>query len=115
MWKESGVKRVQVSSYPVSIFIAGDRFKAEKYCREHCDDIGLCVTITSTNYIYKDGSEAGVIVGLINYPRFPAEPREIWAKAETLAKKLREELGQESFSIQAPDKTVWFSWRAIDN
>jgi hypothetical protein len=53
----------------------------------------------------------GVVVGLINYPRFPAEPREIWSKAEELGKRLRDGLYQESFTIQASDKTVWFSWR----
>ena len=101
-------------SYPVSIFIAGDRFRAEKYCREHCDDVGLCVTVTATNYVYRDGNEAGVVVGLINYPRFPKEAAEIWAIAEELGRCLRVALQQESFTIQAPDKTVWFSWREAD-
>ena len=34
--------------------------------------------------------------------------------AEAVANALRGELGQESFTIQAPDKTVWFSWRPAD-
>lgn len=108
------MKRVEVLSYPVSIFIAGDSYKAAMACGDFCDEVGLCVTITETAYIYTEGAEAGVVVGLINYPRFPAEPREIWARAEALAMFLRERLGQESFTIQAPDKTVWFSWRPAD-
>jgi hypothetical protein len=103
--------RTEAASYPVSIFIAGDLADAERICRGYCNEIGLCVTVTPTNYIYTGGSQAGVIVGLINYPRFPEEPREIWNKAEELGKRLREGLFQESFTIQAPDKTVWFSWR----
>lgn len=99
-------------SYPVSIFIAGDAQDAERICRAYCNEVGLCVTVTATNYIYTGGSQTGVIVGLINYPRFPSTPEEIWAKAEALAHKLRDGLFQESFTIQAPDKTVWFSWRA---
>jgi hypothetical protein len=55
-----------------------------------------------------------VIVGLINYPRFPSTPEAIWAHAEALALKLIEGLGQESASIQAPDKTVWISFRDQD-
>ncbi len=61
-------------SCPVSIFIAGDYDKAHEICRAHCDAVGLCVTVTATSYIYTGGEEAGVIVGLINYPRFPSEP-----------------------------------------
>jgi len=106
------MKRVETLSYPVSIFIAGSPSQARSICAEHCDKVGLCVTVTETDYVYTGGVEGGVIVGLINYPRFPAEPREIWNRAEALGHKLREGLFQESFTIQAPDKTVWFSWRA---
>ncbi len=51
--------------------------EAEDICQEYCDEVGLCVTTTRTNYIYTNGSEPGVAVGFINYPRFPAEPEEI--------------------------------------
>lgn len=103
-----------VPSYPVSIFIAGAAVDAVTTCQSYCDAVGLCVTVTETLYVFTDGFATGVIVGLINYPRFPATPEEIWTKAEVLARKLREGMEQESFTIQAPDKTVWFSWRAED-
>lgn len=110
------MKRVEVPSYPVSIFIAGkDVALAEVVCGDYCEDVGLCVTVTMTEYVYTGGKELGIIVGLINYPRFPATPDEIWAKAEGLAAKLCLEMGQQSYTIQAPDKTVWFSHRAEDN
>lgn len=109
------MKRVEATSYPVSIFIAAPSiFEAETICRDYCDATGFCVTVTETNYVYTGGEEAGVIVGLINYPRFPKQPAEIWARAEELAAVLRERLGQDSYTIQAPDKTVWFSHRAQD-
>ena len=98
-------------SYPVSIFMAGDHAKALELCRAYCDQIGFCVTVTPTSYVYTGGQETGVIIGLINYPRFPSEPRAIWHSAEQLAGQLRDALGQESYTIQAPDKTVWFSHR----
>lgn len=104
--------RVEVASYPVSIFIAGDARDAERVCRAYCNEIGLCVTVTPTNYIYTGGSQAGVIVGLINYPRFPAEPDAIWEKAECLGHLLLAGLYQETFTIQAPDRTAFFSGRA---
>jgi hypothetical protein len=100
-----------MTSYSISIFIAGDVQSAETICRAYCNEVGLCVTVTPTNYIYTGGSQSGVIVGLINYPRFPATPDEIWAKAEALGRRLLAGLYQESFTIQSPDKTVWFDGR----
>lgn len=105
------MKRREVSSYPVSIFVAGDARDAERVCRAYCGEVGLCVTVAQTNYIYTGGSQAGVVVGLINYPRFPSEPSAIFEKAEALTLKLIAELYQESATIQAPDKTVWISFR----
>jgi len=101
----------QCNSYPVTIFIAGDASVAKNICREFCDDVGLCVTVTSTTYIYTGGEEDGVIVGLINYPRFPSKPEDIVEKAELLARKLLTGLKQQSYSIQTTDKTTLLSWR----
>jgi len=105
------MKRLEAASYPVSIFIGGSVWEAETICRAYCDEVGLCVTVTETNYVYTDGETLGVIVGLINYPRFPSTPVAIWAHAEVLAERLRVGLKQESFTIQAPDRTVWISLR----
>ncbi|RYE61453.1 MAG: hypothetical protein EOO82_01845 [Oxalobacteraceae bacterium] len=102
-------------SYPVSIFIAGRACDVEDMCMTYCDEVGLCVTATPTTFIYTGGEEAGYIVGLINYPRFPNDPATIWAHAETLAARLCAEAEQQSYTIQAPDKTVWFSHRPEDN
>jgi hypothetical protein len=99
-------------SYPISIFMAGDCEAAKKLCRFYCDEVGFCVTVTPTSYIYTDGQEDGFVVGLINYPRFPLDPSELWARALSIADTLRVSLGQDSYSIQAPDKTLWQSWRA---
>jgi ferredoxin len=101
-------------SCPVSIFIAGDAAQALETCRDYCDDVGYCVTVTPTTYVYRDGQEAGVVVGLINYPRFPADLVHIEEKAIDLGMRLRDDLGQESFSVQTPATTTWFSWRAAD-
>lgn len=108
------MKRVVVSSYPVSIFIAGEPWRAQQICRDFCDAVGLCVTVTETAYCFTGGREQGVIVGLINYPRFPAGPTSIWERAEQLASVLCERLAQQSYTIQAPDKTVWISHREAD-
>lgn len=102
---------VSCTSYPVSIFMAGDATEAKRICRQYCDEVGFCVTVTETEYVYTGGQEAGFIVGLINYPRFPLSPFEIAAKAVALANLLRIDLEQESYSIQYPNTTVFHSWR----
>jgi hypothetical protein len=108
------MNRVEAMSYPVSIFIAGSYEGAHNACQAYCRDVGLCVTVTPTSYVYTGGQEGGVIVGLINYPRFPSEAADIFARACDLAEYLRRMLRQESYTVQAPDKTVWFSHRAED-
>jgi len=98
-------------SYPISIFMAGDISRAVECCRAYCDEMGFCVTVTPTTYVYTSGQEAGFIVGLINYPRFPSRPDELLDRAVEVAEKLRDELHQDSFSIQTPTDTHWFSRR----
>lgn len=105
------MKRVEVATYHVSIFIAGGAMEAETLCLDFCEEVGLCVTVTETTYCYTGGEEAGVIVGLINYPRFPSLPEAIWQRAEQLAARLCAGLKQQSYTIQSPDKTVWISHR----
>jgi ferredoxin len=99
----------KVGSYPVNIFIAGDVNYAKNICQKYCIEVGLCVTVTPTDYIYSGGRESGMVIGLINYPRFPAEKEDIFRKAEGLGLLLVEKLGQWSFTIESPTETVFYS------
>jgi hypothetical protein len=101
-------------SFPVSIYIAGSYSKAIKLVQEYCDEVGYCVTVESTYYVYKGGSEHGIRVGLINYPRFPSDPSTITKKAFEIAEKLRVGLNQESYSVETPLETIWYSYRTGD-
>lgn len=99
----------------VNIYMAGDYQVAKQICREYCFTHGCCVTVTATQYIYSAGEESGIIVGLINYPRFPKTPRELEVIAEELALELRKKLCQDSYTIEVIDSpttdTTWRSWR----
>ncbi|MDQ0305442.1 hypothetical protein [Ancylobacter polymorphus] len=95
------------------IFIAGDLEQAKQVCREYCFDAGLCVTVEPVAYIYTGGEEAGVRVGLINYPRFPSAEGELRVKARGLAEALMRRLCQHSYSIAGPDHTDWYSRRPV--
>ncbi len=77
-----------------------------RVCQEYCDRVNLCVTVTPTTFLYTGGSEPGVIVGLINYPRFPAEPAALKARDLELAGLLKQRLGQLRVTVVMPDETV---------
>ena len=88
---------------------------AEYICQKYCDEFGLCVSFTPTTYIYTSnpkklytglGREPGLIVQLINYPRFPDTPKNIKNHALKLGKLLQKELKQYKVTIMMPDKTI---------
>lgn len=93
------------------IFIAGDIDVAKQVCREYCFEVGLCVTVEAADYIYTGGQETGMVIGLINYPRFHVSQAELDAKAEALAMRVMERCCQHSFTIMNPVEARWFSRR----
>lgn len=102
-------------THNVKIFIAGDYADAQRVCREFCFNYGACVTVTPTEYVYTGGQESGVIIGFINYPRFPKSLDDILDQAQELAKELCYQLYQKSYTIEGPSETIWFSNREEDN
>lgn len=74
--------------------------------QEIANDGGLCVTITPTRFVYKNGSEPGIAVGLINYPRFPESPEIIKKKALRIAEDLMYTYEQMKVSVVFPDETI---------
>ena len=78
----------------------------EDVCQEFCDDIGFCVTVTPTKYVYTDGWEQGAIVGIINYPRFPQSATTLENRALLLATELMLKLKQKRVTIDLPNDTI---------
>jgi len=80
-------------------------------CTTYVNEHKLCVTITETEFVYVNGNEPGVIIGLINYPRFPSEPYKIKHHAICLAEILKEKLMQQRISIVCTDETIMLGER----
>jgi len=97
-----------------TIFIAGDIIIAKQVLREYCMETGFCVTIEPTTYIYTGGEEAGIRVGIINYPRFPETEQSLWNRATTIAETLRVRLCQMSYTIVGPTESRYFSAKKVD-
>ena len=74
--------------------------------QDFVNDVHYCTTITPTHFYYVDGEEPGVIIGIINYPRFPKTKVEIRKLAIELTKLLMDKLDQNRISIVCPDTTI---------
>lgn len=80
--------------------------KVYRVCQEYVDEISWCVTVTPTKFIYKGGHEPGVIIGVINYPRFPNSHSFLREHITRLAKRLLAELKQFRVSVVFPEETI---------
>ena len=80
--------------------------KIYEVCQEYCDQVGWCVTVTPTRFIYKNGYEPGAIVGIISYPRFPISKEDLRNRTVCLATKLLKELKQLRISVVFPEDTI---------
>lgn len=75
-------------------------------CQKYCNIVGWAVTVTKTRFIYKWGTEPGVIIGIIQYPRFPSKKKALKVRTMTLAQLLLSELKQERLTVVFPDETI---------
>lgn len=82
---------------------------AKKVCQQFVDEVGQCVSVTATEYIYTRGHEPGLIVGFINYPRFPSDLRTIENQAVDLATRLMLAMEQYRVSVITPERTLMLS------
>lgn len=70
-----------------------------------CTERGQCVSVTPTEFFYVKndetgtGKEEGLIIGFINYPRYPQSEAEIRNRARELAVILMKKFGQYRVSI----------------
>ena len=78
-------------------------------CEQYVDRIGLCVSVTPTEFIYTDGGEPGFAIGIINYPRFPDTDSNLKARAIEIAVRLMDVCSQNRVSIIMQDETVMLS------
>jgi hypothetical protein len=93
----------------VRLYLSGPIDVAKQVLRAECLREGLCVTVEPTTFIYTGGEEAGYVVGLLNYPRFPSTPEALQARATIIAKALLLATHQCSALVVTPTETVWLN------
>lgn len=100
-----------VPSFFVRIYMSGPIEVAKQVCRSVCLPGGLCVTIEPTLFIFAGGEEAGFVIGLVNYPRFPVSDAVLLDQARNLAHAVLTATQQHSGLIVTPVESEWFSIR----
>lgn len=100
------------TTYTCRIFLSGPIEVAKQIIRAECLREGLCVTVEPTTFIYTGGEEAGYVVGLLNYPRFPATADAIRNRALDLMTKLLDGTHQHSALLVDQNETTWITKRA---
>jgi hypothetical protein len=73
-------------------------------CERFCTEVGLCVTVTPTTFLYSRGRERGFVARLMNYPRYP-DRKKLEKCAMTLGEILLRAFKQCRVSIEFPDVT----------
>lgn len=112
--KNNKIVEKSTNPYSCKIYIAGDLAVLTQECREYCMEVGLCVTVTPTNYVYTGGEETGAIIELINYARFPKTEEEIDKQAVALGYRLMHQACQGSFSVVDSLTSTFYSRRNED-
>ena len=114
MWCETYKVNVYMGlqeGYDGSVRTVKDAIRA---VRKYTDEVGLGVTVTPTYFVYTGGDEPGVIIGLVNYPRFPSDKVEIRKHGFELAKRLLVEFKQHRCTVELPDRSVLLENPEID-
>lgn len=98
-------------THTVRLYLSGPVEVAKQIIRADVLDVGLCVTVEPTLFIYTGGEEQGYVVGLLNYPRFPTTPDALIERARSLAVKLLDGTHQHSVLIVTPSESEWITKR----
>jgi hypothetical protein len=98
-------------THTIRLYLSGPIEVAKQVIREHVLAHPQCVTIEPTTFIYTGGEEAGYVVGLLNYPRFPDTAENLDAYAQDLANLLLDRTFQHSVLIVTPTETTWITNR----
>lgn len=105
------MKTATLPTATARLYLSGPIEVAKQIIRAECLREGLCVTVTATTFIYTGGEEAGYVVGLVDYPRFPWGQDKLTARARDLMHKLLDGTHQHSALMVTPELTEWTTKR----
>lgn len=101
-------------THVIKIYIAGDINLARQVLQEYVMR-GACVSISAEEYIYTMGNESGLVVNIINYPRFQQTERALLQQTQELAELLLDRLFQGSCTVVDYNGDTYFYSRRKDD
>jgi len=101
-------------AHTVRIYVAGNYDRIEKVCSDYVTEVGLCVNVKRTNFIYTYGEQSGAEIQLIAYPKFSPTREESWDKATKLSERLLDECSQKSLTIIDEHKSVYIEREGVE-
>lgn len=108
------MKTMKCKTHVIKIHIAGDMMLARHVLQEYVM-CGACVSMAKEEYVYTMGNESGMVITLINYPRFPKDGPEMLDQALALAELLIVKLFQGSCTVVDFDGESHFITRRKDD
>ena len=96
-------------TFVANIEMAGDIAYAKILINKRFYSSGSCVTVEPLTFIYTGGTEEGMRIKFINYPRLPSSPEEVKEMAINLAKYLMQELNQKTAIVLTSLENIWLS------
>lgn len=99
------------ATHEIQIFMSGPIEVARQTLRKYCVNGGLCATIEPTHFIYAGGEEAGFVISLRQYPKYPKATTKLLQQAQDLVKDLIDDTYQHSAMIVTSTETHWYSTR----
>lgn len=103
----------QKPSHTVRIYVAGNYDRIEQVCSDFVSEVGLCVNVKKTNYIYTHGEQSGAEIGLISYPKFKPSLSQTWDEAIELCERLMDECNQKSATIIDSEEAIYIERRGV--
>lgn len=103
------MKIEKVPAFVANVEIAGDILEAKRFINKKFYDSGRCVTVEPLTFIYTGGTEEGMRIKFINYPRFPSSSKEVTDRAVDMATLLMKELNQKTAIVLTTDENIWLN------
>ncbi len=101
-------EKASTETFYATLHIAGSYEDAIRFCKKYSYCHGSCFQLTKCLYQYTGGTEDGMTVRVIDYPRFPKDHYEILKSFTDFACSLATELCQKSFTIESTLGTKYF-------
>lgn len=100
---------IECNTFTASIYISTTKQEAISFLSKYFGNLGMCATVTETDFVFTGGREVGVCIGFINYPKYVSTPEDIAHTVIEIADKMLTKTYQRSCSVVCSDRTYYLT------